>query len=91
MNKLKITTAALAAAVAAAVSLAAAPIQAAPAAKTGHSMKAAAQTVYVCKDCKEYYSASSAKKMGYKDGMGHTLTKVSKTPAGYMNGDTAKM
>jgi len=89
MNKLQITAAAALAV--AAVSFAAAPVQAAPAAKTSHAMKTAGQTVYVCKDCKEYYSASSAKQMGYKDGMGHTLTKVSKTPAGYMNGDKVKM
>ncbi len=89
MNKLQITAAAALAA--AAVSFAAAPVQAAPAAKTSHTMKTAAQTVYVCKDCKEYYSASSAKKLGYKDGMGHTLTKVSKVPAGYMDASKAKM
>ncbi len=79
------------AALAAIVSLAAVPIQAAPAAKTSHSMKTAGQTMYVCNDCKAYYSASSAKKMGYKDGMGHTLVKVSKVPAGYMDAGKSKM
>jgi len=57
-----------------------------PAAKT-----AAAKSVYVCKDCKQYFSPMSAKKMGYKDSMGHTLTKVSKAPAGFMDGSKMKM
>jgi curli biogenesis system outer membrane secretion channel CsgG len=52
---------------------------------------AAAKTVYVCKDCKASYSAAQAKKMGYKDGMGHKLTKMSKAPAGYMDGSKMKM
>ena len=51
----------------------------------------AAKTVYVCKDCKEYFSAMQAKKMGYKDGMGHKLTKVAKAPTGFMDGSKAKM
>ncbi len=51
----------------------------------------AAKTVYVCKDCKAYYSPTTAKKMGYKDSMGHTLVKVSKAPAGYMDGTKMKM
>ena len=42
----------------------------------------AAKTVYVCKDCK---------KMGYKDGMGHKLTKVLMAPSGFMDGSKAKM
>ncbi len=56
-----------------------------PAAKT------AAKSVYVCKDCKQYFSPMSAKKMGYKDSMGHTLTKVSKAPAGFSDGSKMKM
>lgn len=51
----------------------------------------AAKTVYVCKDCKAYYSPMSAKKMGYKDSMGHKLTKMSKAPAGFMDGSKMKM
>jgi len=51
----------------------------------------AAKTVYVCKDCKAYYSAAQAKKLGYKDGMGHKLTKMSKAPAGFMDGSKMKM
>jgi ribosomal protein L37AE/L43A len=42
--------------------------------------------VYVCKMCKAYYTPMEAKKMGYKDGMGHMMTKMSKAPSGYMNG-----
>ena len=56
----------------------------------GHSMMAA-KTVYVCKDCKEYWPAAEAKKMGYKDSMGHKLTKMSKAPAGFLDGTTATM
>ena len=51
----------------------------------------AAKTVYVCKQCKEYFSPMSAKKMGYKDSMGHTLTKMSKAPAGFADGAKATM
>lgn len=51
----------------------------------------AANTVYVCKDCKAYYSAAQAKKMGYKDGMGHKLAKMSKAPAGFSDGSKMKM
>jgi len=51
----------------------------------------AAHTVYVCKDCKAFYSPAMAKKMGYKDGMGHMLVKQAKTPAGYMDGSKMKM
>lgn len=51
----------------------------------------AAKTVYVCKDCKAYYSAAQAKKLGYKDGMGHKLTKMSKAPAGFSDGSKMKM
>ena len=51
----------------------------------------AAKTVYVCKDCKEYFSAAQAKKMGYKDSMGHKLAKVAKTPAGFTDGSKSTM
>ena len=51
----------------------------------------AAKTVYVCKQCKEYFSPMSAKKMGYKDGMGHKLTQMSKAPAGFADGSKMKM
>jgi len=40
--------------------------------------------VYVCKMCKTYMSAADAKKAGYKDPMGHKMTKMDKPPAGYM-------
>ena len=42
--------------------------------------------VYVCKMCKAAYSPAQAKKMGYKDSMGHKLVKMSKAPAGYSMG-----
>ncbi len=51
----------------------------------------ASKTVYVCKDCKAYYSAAQAKKMGYKDGMGHKLSQMSKAPAGFSDGSKMKM
>ena len=58
---------------------------------TMHGKKMAAKTVYVCKDCKAYYSPSAAQKMHYKDDMGHTLVKAGKAPAGYMDGSKMKM
>ncbi len=51
----------------------------------------AAKSVYVCTECKEYFSAMSAKKMGYKDSMGHKLAKVSKAPAGFADGSKSTM
>jgi len=51
----------------------------------------AAKTVYACKECKEYFSPMQAKKMGYKDGMGHKLTKMSKAPVGFADGSKMKM
>ncbi len=71
----------------------AAPLaQAAPAASTTHSKKMmAAKTVYVCRDCHAYYSPAMAKKMGFKDSMGHMLVKASKAPAGYMDAGKMKM
>lgn len=53
--------------------------------------KMAVNTVYVCKDCRETFTPMQAKKMGYKDPMGHTLTKMSKAPAGFTPGGTGKM
>lgn len=58
--------------------------------KTMHG-QTMAHGVYVCTKCHEYYSPSAAKKMGYKDDMGHHLVKVSKIPVGYMNGATTHM
>jgi len=46
----------------------------------------AGKTVYACTMCKEYYTPAQAKKMSYKDPMGHTLTKMSKAPAGFTDG-----
>jgi hypothetical protein len=42
-------------------------------------------SVYLCKDCKMYFTPAQAKKMGFKDPMGHKMAKVraSKIPAGY--------
>ncbi len=53
--------------------------------------KMAAKTVYVCKMCKQTYTPMQAKKMGYKDGMGHKLTPMSKAPAGYQPGGMGHM
>ncbi len=73
--------------------LSAAPVaQAASHSQMGHGKKmAAAHSVYVCKDCKAFYPPAMAKKMGYKDSMGHTLVKQTKVPAGYMDGSKMKM
>ncbi len=49
------------------------------------------KSVYVCKVCKEYFPAAAAKKMHYKDGMGHKLVKMSKAPAGFKDGSMMKM
>lgn len=57
--------------------------------KPMHGKMMASKGIYVCTKCREYYSAAAAKKMHYKDGMGHKLTKVSKAPAGYANGAKA--
>ncbi len=51
----------------------------------------AAKSVYVCKDCKQYFSPADAKKMGYKDGMGHKLTKMVKAPVGFLDGTKSGM
>jgi hypothetical protein len=50
-----------------------------------------ASNVYVCKTCKVYYSAASAKKMGNKDSMGHKLVHADKAPVGYKDGSKMKM
>lgn len=72
--------------------LATAPVaQATPASKMTHGKKSVAHTVYVCKHCKTFYSPAMAKKMGYKDGMGHKLVKQAKAPSGYMDGNKMKM
>jgi len=49
------------------------------------------RTVYVCKACKMYYAPSVAKKMSYKDPMGHKLVKMSSRPSGYKMGSMDKM
>lgn len=50
-----------------------------------------ASDVYVCKPCKTYYPAASAKMMGYKDPMGHKLAHADKAPVGYKNGSKMPM
>ena len=42
-------------------------------------------SVYVCNDCKMYFTPAEAKKMKGKDPMGHKLVKIkaSKLPEGY--------
>ena len=57
--------------------------------KTASSAKLSKKTVYVCTECKEYFSPRAARKMGYKDSMGHKLVKKHGIPAGFTNG--AKM
>ncbi len=56
-----------------------------------HHTLPAAKAVYVCKTCREYFSPTAAKKIGYKDGMGHKLTKMSQAPAGFMDGAKSAM
>ena len=56
-----------------------------------HGKKMAVKTVYVCMDCKAYYSPMTAKKMGFKDSMGHALVKKSSVPAGFMDGGKMKI
>ena len=50
-----------------------------------------ASNVYVCKPCKTYYPAASAKMMSYKDAMGHKLAHADKAPVGYKDGSKMKM
>jgi hypothetical protein len=63
--------------------------------KTAHKAMAkktaAAKGVYVCRECREYFSAAQAKKMNYKDSMGHALTKTAKAPAGFTDGAKSSM
>ena len=66
-------------------------VQAAPHSKIGHSKTMAAHTVYVCNDCHAFYSPAMAKKMGYKDSIGHMLVKQSKAPTGFTDGSKMKM
>lgn len=79
-----------AAATAFAALLMAAPVTSQASHKMAHHKMApkatAGKTVYACTECKMYYPAAQAKKMGYKDSMGHTLTKMSKAPAGFADG-----
>ena len=48
---------------------------------TGVSMATGA--VYVCKTCRLYETPATAKKMGYKDELGHHVSRVSNAPTGY--------
>ncbi|MGC4043428.1 MAG: hypothetical protein QM758_06455 [Armatimonas sp.] len=50
-------------------------------------------SVWLCKDSKCYFSEADAKKMGYKNKMGHKLVKVkaSQIPAGYKDGSKMMM
>ncbi len=49
------------------------------------------KAVYACAECKMYYSSTDAKKMSYKDSMGHKLKKMMKAPAGYKMGHMGGM
>ena len=49
-----------------------------------------ASNVYVCKACKTYFPSAAAKKMGYKDPMGHKLVHANKAPVGYKDGSKMK-
>lgn len=63
-----------------------------PAVKTAAPKKDnRASNVFVCKDCKTYYPAASAKTMKYKDPMGHKLAHMDKAPVGYKDGSKMKM
>ena len=52
--------------------------------------KKMSKEVYVCKECKTYFSAAAAKKMMNKDPMGHMLKKMKSAPKGYMDGEKMK-
>lgn len=67
------------------------PMMHKPMMHTMHKPMMASKGVYVCKTCKAYYSPTQAKTMGYKDSMGHKLTKMGKAPAGFMDGSKMKM
>lgn len=45
-------------------------------------MKMMGRAVYVCKQCKAAYTPAQARKMGYRDPMGHKMTKMAKLPPG---------
>jgi len=60
------------------------PVPAKPTVKT--KAKPIAQTYFICKLCGVYYTASEAKKIHYKDPMGHTLTRTNKIPKGFQDG-----
>ena len=87
--KLRLFVAAFAAAAAVPFVLSASPASAqskmAPAQKMTPAGKMAQKMapVYVCKECKQYTDSMMAKKMGYKDPMGHKLVKMAKAPEGY--------
>lgn len=49
----------------------------------------AAKTYFVCSKCKTYFSDSAAKKMSYKDAMGHKLTWATAIPKGFTDGSKA--
>jgi len=57
----------------------------------GGKMAMAGKTVYACKECKMYYSAADARKMGMKDPMGHKLTRMSRASATKMGMKMSRM
>lgn len=60
--------------------------------KMQHRKKpSSSKAVYACDKCKVYYTSAQAKKLGYKDAMGHKLTKRSKAPSGYMMGSKSML
>ena len=46
----------------------------------------AARSVYVCRDCHQYFTPAQAKRLGYKDSDGGKLVKTSRIPMGYTPG-----
>lgn len=50
-------------------------------------------SVYICKECKVYFTPEAAKKMKNKDPMGHKLVKInaSKLPEGFKDGSKMEM
>lgn len=50
-------------------------------------------SVYICKECKVYFTPEAAKKMKSKDPMGHKLVKInaSKLPEGFKDGSKMEM
>ena len=53
-----------------------------PGMKTMPAKKMMAKAVYVCSKCKVAYTPAQAMKMGYKDPMGHKMSKMTKLPPG---------